>query len=74
TALNMAMRVIALTIKDQGILVVNMCPGWVKTDMGTDQAMLEPSESISAMLDTFSNLNESHHGTLLDRNGNTILF
>ncbi|XP_055953219.1 C-factor-like [Argiope bruennichi] len=74
TALNMAMRVIALTIKGQGILVVNMCPGWVKTDMGTDQATLEPSESISAMLKTFSNLNESHHGTFLDRNGNSIPF
>ncbi|GBN73262.1 hypothetical protein AVEN_58256-1 [Araneus ventricosus] len=73
-ALNMAMRVAALTIKDQGILVVNMCPGWVKTDMGSDEAMLEPSESISTMLNTFSNLNESHHGTLLNRNGNTILF
>ncbi|KAF8771530.1 C-factor like protein [Argiope bruennichi] len=74
TALNMAMRVIALTIKDQGVLVVNMCPGWVKTDMGTEHATLEPSESISAMLNTFSNLNESHHGAFLDRNGNTYPF
>ncbi|CAL1296321.1 unnamed protein product [Larinioides sclopetarius] len=74
TALNMAMRVAALTIKDQDVLVVNMCPGWVKTDMGSDQAMLEPSESISSMLNTFPNLNESHHGTFLDRNGKTILY
>ncbi|GBM19233.1 C-factor [Araneus ventricosus] len=74
TALNMAMRVIAFTVKDQGILIVNMCPGWVKTDMGSQEAQLTTEESISAMLKTLSQLNESHHGTFLDRNGKTILF
>ncbi|GFS78785.1 c-factor [Nephila pilipes] len=73
-ALNMAMRVVALTVKDQGVLVVNMCPGWVKTDMGTESADLEASESISAMMKTLSQLDESHHGAFLDRNGKTIHF
>ncbi|CAL1294619.1 unnamed protein product [Larinioides sclopetarius] len=71
-ALNMAMKVVALTLIGQGILVVNMCPGWVKTDMGTDQAQLTLSESISAMLKTLFQLNESHHGAFLDRNGKPI--
>ncbi|GBM31334.1 C-factor [Araneus ventricosus] len=71
-ALNMAMNVVALTLNGQGILVVNMSPGWVKTDMGTDQAQLTLSESISAMLKTLPQLNESHHGTFLDRNGKPI--
>ncbi|GFR18843.1 uncharacterized protein TNCT_284321 [Trichonephila clavata] len=73
-ALNMAMRVVALTVKGTGILVVNMCPGWVKTDMGTERAYLELTESISSMLKTLPQLNESHHGTFLDRNGKTIPF
>ncbi|GIY00012.1 hypothetical protein CDAR_79671 [Caerostris darwini] len=73
-ALNMAMRVIACTVKDQGILVVNISPGWVKTDMGTSQAVLEVSESISAMMETMQRLNETHHGSFLDRNGNVIPF
>ncbi|KAF8771535.1 putative oxidoreductase C663.06c like protein [Argiope bruennichi] len=73
-ALNMAMRVVALTVKDSGILVVNLCPGWVKTDMGTDEAELEVTESVSAIMKTLSQLNESHHGTFIDRNGNTIVF
>ncbi|CAL1296314.1 unnamed protein product [Larinioides sclopetarius] len=71
-ALNMAMKVISLTIKDQGVLVVNMCPGWVKTDLGSAAAELEVSESVSAMMNTLSRLNESHHGTFIDRNGKTI--
>ncbi|GIX78892.1 uncharacterized protein CEXT_500491 [Caerostris extrusa] len=73
-ALNMAMQVIARTVKDQGILVVNICPGWVKTDMGTSQAMLEVTESISAIIETLKRLNETHHGSFLDRNGNVIPF
>ncbi|GIY12761.1 uncharacterized protein CDAR_231941 [Caerostris darwini] len=78
-ALNMAMRVAAqiiaaLTIKDQGILVVSMCPGWVKTDMGTDEGVLEVSESVGAMMNTLSQVNESHHGAFLNRNGETIPF
>ncbi|GBM26210.1 putative oxidoreductase C663.06c [Araneus ventricosus] len=71
-ALNMAMKVISLTIKDQGILVVNMCPGWVKTDLGSAAAELEIPESVSAMMNTLSRLNESHYGTFMDRNGETI--
>ncbi|GIY31576.1 uncharacterized protein CDAR_595991 [Caerostris darwini] len=73
-ALNMAMRVIALTVQDQGILVVSMCPGWVKTDMGSPIAMLEVSESISDMMKTMSQLNETHNGSFLDRKGKTIPF
>ncbi|GFS60264.1 uncharacterized protein TNIN_257501 [Trichonephila inaurata madagascariensis] len=73
-ALNMAMRVVALTVKEKGVLVVNMCPGWVKTDMGTEKAHLEVTESISCMLETLIQLKESHHGAFLDRNGKTIPF
>ncbi|GFT14313.1 c-factor [Nephila pilipes] len=68
-ALNMAMRAIACTVKDQGILVVNITPGWVKTDMGSERAQLEVADSVSTMLRTFPLLNESHHGAFLDRNG-----
>ncbi|GFS88353.1 c-factor [Nephila pilipes] len=74
-ALNMAMRVIAANVKDKGILIVNMCPGWVKTDMGgRELAQLEPHESIANMLKTLPTLNESHQGTYLDRLGNPIPF
>ncbi|GFW53220.1 uncharacterized oxidoreductase C663.06c [Trichonephila clavipes] len=74
-ALNIIMRSIAATIKDKGILVVNMCPGWVKTDMGgRDLAQLEPHESITTMLQTLPTLNESHHGAYMDRLGTPIPF
>ncbi|XP_055951399.1 C-factor-like [Argiope bruennichi] len=72
-ALNMTMKVVALTMtQESGILLVNMCPGWVKTDMGTDRAMLEVWDSVSDIIKTLPTLNESHHGTFLDRHGKTI--
>ncbi|GBM00303.1 putative oxidoreductase C663.08c [Araneus ventricosus] len=73
-AMNMAMRKAAFTVQEQGILVVNMCPGWVKTDMGTEHALLEVSESVSDMMKTLPELNESHHGSHLDRNGKVVPF
>ncbi|KAF8772041.1 C-factor-like [Argiope bruennichi] len=74
-ALNMAMRVAAAKVKDKGVLIVMMCPGWVKTDMGDrSRAILEPEESIADMLKTLSTLNESHHGSYMDRLGNLYPF
>ncbi|GBM00308.1 hypothetical protein AVEN_32649-1 [Araneus ventricosus] len=70
----MAMRIAAFTIQDQGVLIVNMCPGWVKTDMGTDRALIEVSESVSDMMKTLPELNGTHHGSYLDRNGKVIPF
>ncbi|GIY38747.1 uncharacterized protein CDAR_179831 [Caerostris darwini] len=74
-ALNMAMRVIGALVKDKGILVVMMCPGWVKTDMGgRENAQLEPEESIAAMIKTLSTLDESSHACYMDRLGNPYPF
>ncbi|XP_055953121.1 C-factor-like [Argiope bruennichi] len=73
-ALNMAMRVVALTVKDQGVLVVNMCPGWVKTDMGTENGLLEITDSVSSMMETLARLDESHQGVFVNRKGKTIPF
>ncbi|XP_042906865.1 C-signal [Parasteatoda tepidariorum] len=74
-ALNMAMRVSSIALKEKGILVVMMCPGWVKTDLGNkEKAELTPEESISAMIKTIGELNADHHGTFIDRFGKPIPF
>lgn len=73
-ALNMSMRVIAENVKKHGILVIMMCPGWVKTDMGSENAPLEVEESVSAMFNTLATFNESHQGTFCDRNGKPYEF
>ncbi|MDP3947642.1 MAG: SDR family NAD(P)-dependent oxidoreductase [bacterium] len=37
-ALNMYTRILAFRLKDRGIIVSSLDPGWVKTDMGNDAA------------------------------------
>jgi hypothetical protein len=33
-----------LDVSDDNILINSACPGWVKTDMGGDQALLTPEQ------------------------------
>ncbi|KAG8175874.1 hypothetical protein JTE90_028225 [Oedothorax gibbosus] len=73
-ALNMAMRSIAIALKGKDILLVNMCPGWVRTDMGSSSADIDVTESVSAMLKTLPTLDQSRHGDFMDRHGKTIAY
>ncbi|KAG8175872.1 hypothetical protein JTE90_028224 [Oedothorax gibbosus] len=81
-ALNMAMRSIAIALKDKGILMVNMGPGYVITDKGSTSADVAESvsltidvpESVSAMLKTLPTLDQSRHGDFMDRHGRAIAY
>ncbi|HET7159075.1 MAG TPA: SDR family oxidoreductase [Burkholderiales bacterium] len=44
TALNALTRILAAEFKESNVLVNAMCPGWVKTGMGGDQAPRTPNE------------------------------
>jgi NAD(P)-dependent dehydrogenase (short-subunit alcohol dehydrogenase family) len=49
-ALNMLTVHQAGELKEKGVKVICMDPGWVRTRMGGEEAMLGPEESISGML------------------------
>ncbi|KAG8178604.1 hypothetical protein JTE90_022395 [Oedothorax gibbosus] len=66
---NMGMRIMSAEVTSHDILVCNIEPGWVKTDMGTPYAPLEPSESIGAMIETFGKLDETYQGAFINRFG-----
>ena len=48
-ALNMFMKTLSFDLEPLGIKVVNLHPGWVKTDMGGDKAPLEIPMSVQGM-------------------------
>lgn len=49
-ALNCVMRSFAIDVKDQGIKVMLIHPGWVKTDMGGTDAEIDVQSSVAGML------------------------
>ncbi len=56
-ALNMLMKSAGIDLAPQGIKVLLLHPGWVKTRMGGEQAAIEPSESIAGMCKVIENYN-----------------
>ncbi|XP_039663935.1 C-factor-like [Perca fluviatilis] len=71
-ALNMLTRCQAEDFKSHNILVTAIHPGWVRTQMGGEQAPLTPPDSVHGMLSTMSSLSNKDCGMLLDWQGNRI--
>lgn len=71
-ALNAATKSMSVDLKDDGILVACMHPGWVKTDMGGSNAPMDIDSSVQNMVKTVLGLSEKDNGTFI-RNDGTIL-
>jgi NAD(P)-dependent dehydrogenase (short-subunit alcohol dehydrogenase family) len=71
-ALNMATRLLAIALREQGVIVVAVSPGWVRTDMGGAGAPLKPEASVASMLRVIDHLKPSDSGRFLAQTGETI--
>jgi len=72
TALNQVSKSLAVDLKPMGILVGIIHPGWVLTDMGGPNALINTETSVSNMLNTISNLDENTSGKFLNYDGKPI--
>ncbi|XP_014736172.1 PREDICTED: C-factor-like [Sturnus vulgaris] len=71
-AQNMVTRCLAAELQDKGILCVAIHPGWVKTDMGTEQALLTVEHSVRGILTVLASLSQDNSGAFLDWEGNSL--
>ncbi len=70
--LNMMTRTYAWSVRDQGITVVMIDPGWVKTDMGGAGADLAPEESGRGLLAVIDGLTPEDTGRFLRYDGSEV--
>ena len=69
TALNMLSRTMAFGLRDDGIIVTAITPGWTRTDMGGPNAPNSPEESIQGVLKVVDNLTMEDTGEFLTWEG-----
>nr|XP_056718508.1 C-factor-like [Euleptes europaea] len=72
TALNMLTKCQSMGYKDEGILCTALHPGWVKTELGSDQADLTVEESVDGIMKVLCNLSEKEHGVLVSWEGKVL--
>jgi len=71
-ALNMATHCLAEDLKPDGVLVMALHPGWVRTDMGGPNGHLSVEESVGGCMGVICGLEEGHRGKLFDWTGKII--
>lgn len=67
--LNAAMKSLAIDLQAEKISVLILHPGWVKTDMGGNEAPTLPEESISGMRKVIDEFTLENSGTFLNFKG-----
>jgi NAD(P)-dependent dehydrogenase (short-subunit alcohol dehydrogenase family) len=66
----MVTKTLSVDLKSEGITVISLHPGWVKTAMGGCDAPLTPEESVSGMRKVLSSVRLEESGSFIRYDGN----
>ena len=72
TALNVVVKSLSIDLKNENIAVALIHPGWVKTDMGGPNALIDKDTSVRGMTEVISNLDISSTGNFYNYDGSII--
>jgi NAD(P)-dependent dehydrogenase (short-subunit alcohol dehydrogenase family) len=72
TAVNMVMKNLAIDLKPYGISVVTLHPGWVRTEMGGPNGLIDAPESAAGLRKAIEQLNLSNSGKFIAFDGKEI--
>lgn len=71
-ALNAVGKSLSVDLKDKGVVVLILHPGWVRTDMGGDQGLLTVEECVEGQLDLIARANPAMSGRFYHVNGQDL--
>jgi NAD(P)-dependent dehydrogenase (short-subunit alcohol dehydrogenase family) len=74
TALNMATKCLACELGDEGFTVVCAHPGWVQTDMGGPNALIDVDTSVTGLLHVLDKLTSDDNGAFVEWNNARIVW
>ncbi|MGB1666521.1 MAG: SDR family oxidoreductase [Pseudohongiellaceae bacterium] len=72
TALNSVVRSLSVDLREEGFSVALLHPGWVRTDMGGPNGLIDVATSVSGMMSVIEGLSPTGSGQFFNYDGSII--